>query len=158
MSPHTFCLLASLLSSAAIKDFEGLSCESDIAKALVGRRMSDGPAEATEKRYEKLALKALGSDEAEQGVIFVSWSICGDAYLTLERRSVVIDAVRVEGARSPAWSECKRSGETATTPLLIVADAASPAFRVARAWRIDYHAGKFVSVDPANLTCEKPDQ
>jgi hypothetical protein len=157
MSPHAICLLASLLSAAALKDFEGLSCTSDIAKALIGRRMSDGPAAATEKRYQKLALKALGSDEAEQGVTFVSWSICADTYLTLERRSVIVDAVRIEGSRNPAWSECKRSGETATAPLLIVADPAAPEFRVGRAWKIDYRAGKFVSVDPANLICDKVD-
>ncbi|HUJ27322.1 MAG TPA: hypothetical protein VLW85_14960 [Myxococcales bacterium] len=156
MTLHAACLLASLLSSAAVKDFEGLTCGSDLAPVLLGRRMSDGPVVKTEKRYEKLGLKALGSDEAEQGVTFVSWAICGDTYLTLERRSVIVDAVRIEGARDPAWSECKRSGESATAPLLIVADPAAAAFRVARAFKIDYRAGKFVAVDPAGLTCEKP--
>lgn len=155
--PPAVCLLASLLSAAAVKDFEGLSCESDIAKALPGRRMSYGPVAAIEKRYEKLALKDLGSDEPEQGVSFSSWSICGDTYLTLVKRAVVVEAVRIEGARIPLWDECKRAGETAASPFLIIADTA-PAFRVARAWTIDYRAAKFVSVDPASLTCDKPDK
>ena len=75
------CLLAAiyfLMGQFAFADeFQNLKCGTDIPKALIGKRSSNGPIVESEKKYGALGLKGLGADEIADGLSSVNWLIAG---------------------------------------------------------------------------------
>lgn len=74
--------------------FDSIKCGSDIAKALIGKRLSNEPVEALEKRHPDLGLKDLGAEEISYRLNGIFWLICGSEYLVLEDGSIVKDVLR----------------------------------------------------------------
>ena len=94
-------------SGAAEKSFDGISCQSDIAKALVGRHMPNGRSVDTEAKYAKLQLKNLGGfGGPDEPYILGNWLICGTEYLVLEHptTSIVSDVLKSPVAYAAASS------------------------------------------------------
>ena len=76
-------------------EFSGIQCGSDIAKALIGKRMSNERIADLEKRHADLGLKDLGADEISDRLNSISWSICGSEYLVLEAGDIVRDVLKI---------------------------------------------------------------
>ena len=136
-------------------NFDGLKCGSDkdFSDKLIGRRMDNGPVMATEEKYKALKLKDLGADEPENGVTFIVWSICGQAYVILEKNEKVIDARRF--SEEPGLYTCTRKGEAIPYSLhaILASMGKSTKPNVKQAFDIDYSGGHFLSVETKDLVC-----
>jgi len=64
----------------ALDEFAGLQCGTDIPKSLIGKRDSNEPVAALEKRHKELGLKNLGGTEVSDRLFLASWQICGSEY------------------------------------------------------------------------------
>lgn len=75
LKPHlTFLLvILALGTSWAADEFTGLKCGVDIPKSLIGKRDSNDPVAAIEKRHADLKLKNLGGTEISDGLFLASW-------------------------------------------------------------------------------------
>ena len=158
-----------LCGQAQAKDsFDSIKCGSDVAKALVGHILPNGPADATDARHKDLALKDLGGDEISDDLNSVSYSICGSEYtLLVDRKDRIRDvlAIPAHSTTRPEFGDgyCKLGGkdtpyvvvailrnDTGKQPKTMGADAQLPAVT---AWKLDEKAMKFVSIPAAGLTC-----
>jgi len=142
--------------------FTGIKCGSDIAKALIGNRMSDETIVVFEKRHADLGLKHLGADEISDRLNSVSWSICGSEYLVLEDRDIVRDVLKVppHSKASPEFlGMCDINGkESEDIVVAILDDEKEPgasALPAKVAWKIDQKKMKFVSVPVEGLRCPR---
>src|SRR5438067_10666422 len=75
--------------------FSAVRCGSDIAKALIGRTMSNERVVVVEERHKNLGLKDLGGSEISERLFLISWRICGDEYALLEEKDVVRDVLKL---------------------------------------------------------------
>ena len=89
----------------------------DIAKALIGQRVSNERIVVLEARHKDLQLKDLGATDGSGGVTTISWSICGRVFVLLEQDSdpaTVYDAIE---AQTPSADDlllagsCKLNGK-----------------------------------------------
>src|SRR5437667_12335980 len=63
----------------------------DIAKTLIGKKMSNERIVDLEKRHEDLGLKDLGAQEISERLSCVSWLICGSELMLLRDKLMVRD-------------------------------------------------------------------
>ena len=142
-------------------EFEAVKCGSDIPKALIGKRSSNGPIVELEKKYSALGLKGLGGDEISNALSSVSWSICGAEYIELiDRRGFVRDTLPFppHSKSSPAFSGiCRLNGKDLRDIFIAVLDgsAGADSLPVKTAWKIDQKQAKFVPVSSEGLTCPR---
>ena len=106
MSKFGFAL--ALLAGAGVAHagdaFDGLKCDADIAKALVGKKIPNGPVVGIEKRYAALQLKHEGSEELDDPLFYEAWTICGSTYHVLLKKDVIKDAVKADHSKAaPAF-------------------------------------------------------
>jgi hypothetical protein len=158
-----------LCGQAQARDsFDGVQCGGDVAKALVGHTLPNGPADETDARHKDLQLKDLGGDEITDNLNSVSYSICGSEYtLLVDHKDRIRDvlAIPAHSITRPEFGDgyCKLGGND--TPYVVVAilrndsgkrpktmgaDAQLPAVT---AWKLDEKAAKFVSIPATGLTC-----
>lgn len=154
-----FALLAGAVAAHAGDVFDGLKCDDGIAKALVGKKIPNGPVVGIEKRHTALELKHEGSEELDDPLAYEAWTICGDTYHILLKKDVIKDAVKADHSKAaPAFlGACEDNGTPTEHEVLAIlkptgADKANR-LPAATAWRIDYAHTRFVSTDPANLMC-----
>ena len=88
-------LLASGDGSCASDGFGDVRCGSEVAKTLLGKKMSNEPVAAIQKRHSDLGLEDLGGSEISERLFLISWRICGDEYALLEEKDVVLDVIKV---------------------------------------------------------------
>lgn len=142
-------------------EFQAVRCNSDIPKAMIGKRTSNGPVAVTEKKYNGIGLKDLGADEISEKLSSISWLICGSEYVSLvDRAGVVRDVLSfpTHSKRSPAFSgRCQRDGRETRDVLVAILDGASTreSLPVKVAWRIDERRAKFVRVSADALACPR---
>lgn len=159
------CLLAAiyfLMGQFAFADeFQNLKCGTDIPKALIGKRSSNGPIVESEKKYGALGLKGLGADEIADGLSSVNWLICGAEYIELiDRRGLVRDALAFppHSKSEPAFSGiCQAKGRDLPDVILAVLDGSTAAdtLPVKTAWKIDQKGVKFVLIPGEGLLCPR---
>jgi hypothetical protein len=159
------CLLAAIYfacgQAAFADEFQNLQCGSDIPKALIGKRSSNGPIAELEKKYRALGLKGLGGDEISDALSSVSWMICGTEYIELvDRRGFVRDALPFppHSKSSPAFSGiCQIKGKDLPDVFVAILDGTAGAdlLPVKTAWKIDQPRAKFVQVSNEGLACPK---
>jgi hypothetical protein len=159
------CMLAvtySLCGQASFADeFEGVKCGTDIPKALIGKRSSNGPVAALEKKYSALGLKDLGGDEISDGLSSVNMLICGAEYIELiDRRGTVRDVLPLppHSKNSPAFSGmCRLNGKDRPDIIIAVLDGAATAdlLPAKTAWKIDRKQAKFVPVSGEGMLCPR---
>jgi len=135
--------------------FDGLTCTSDIASALRGRKMPDARVAEWEQKYSALSLKALGADLPEDGTTLILWRVCGDTYALLERSNKVSDVVHVSGDKEPSPRMCKRGAARKSRSYLVVGLKGSTS-EAAKAWSVNYKKASFAEVAVKGLTCESP--
>jgi hypothetical protein len=152
-------LLTSACAAHAGDAFDGLKCDADVAKALVGKKIPNEPVAGIEKRHAALQLKHEGSEELDDPLFYEAWTICGSTYHLLLKKDAIKDAVRADHSKSaPAFlGSCGEKGAPSEHEVLAILrptgadkDNRLPA---ATAWRIDYASARFVSIDAANLMC-----
>ena len=159
------CLLAAiyfLMGQFAFADeFQNLKCGTDIPKALIGKRSSNGPIVESEEKYGALGLKGLGADEIADGLSSVNWLICGAEYIELiDRRGLVRDALAFppHSKSEPAFSGiCRAKGCDLPDVILAVLDGSTAAdtLPVKTAWKIDQKGVKFVPIPGEGLLCPR---
>jgi hypothetical protein len=155
--------LAAVLSMcglpAGADEFQSVRCGADIPKAMIGKRTSNDPVAATEKKHGDIGLKDLGADEISGKLSSINWLICGSEFISLvDRAGVVRDALAfpTHSKRSPAFSgRCRRKGKETPDVIVAILDGGSTAdsFPARIAWRIDERRAKFVKVAVDDLVC-----
>jgi hypothetical protein len=159
------CVLAALTlmfgEAASADEFQGVRCNSEIPKAIIGKRTSNGPVTVTEKKYRGLGLKDLGADEVSEQLSSINWLICGSEFILLvDRAGVVRDVLPfpAHSKRSPAFSGlCQRDGRETPDVIIAILDGASTAESLPAkvAWKIDQRHAKFLRVSVAGLVCSR---
>ncbi len=147
-------------SAAAAEGLSGISCGMDIAKALQGRHLPDGPVEATEARRKALGLKDLGGDELDWGAE-IWWRICGATYVVIaDHHSIIRDALKVpaEAGTSLAFQGSCKGGPPDHEVIAVVEDKPGAAeLPVKAAWRIDDARQRFVALPAGGMLCPRGD-
>jgi hypothetical protein len=150
--------------------FEKVSCNGDIAKALIGQRAANDRVVAIEARHKDLGLKDLGSTESSDNLTTISWLICGKEFILLESNgdpSTIYDAVEVPtpSADDVFIGPCELNGKEmkdsavavlnwppGSNPLKLRQPENQKVPAIA-AWRIDERARKFVKMSADRLLC-----
>jgi len=139
--------------------FDGLKCDADIAKALVGKKLPNEPVAGIEKRHAALQLKHEGSEELDDPLFYEAWTICGSTYHVLLKKDAIKDVVKADHSKAaPAFlGSCNDEGTPTEHEILAIlkpggADKENR-LPAATAWRVDYPGARFVPIDAANLMC-----
>ena len=151
-----------LICNVAFADeFDSVKCNSDIPKALIGKKSGHGTVQSIEKKHLDIALKDLGAEGlAEDPYVTISWSICGNEYLFLidnkihkERISDIIEIPQEMSklARALPGTPCVQNSKKITDDVYAILEKDR---KVKKAWRIDQRKLKFVSIPTINLSCE----
>lgn len=163
MKPHVLSwLVLSVVcgNAAAAEGFAGITCGMDIAKALQGRHMPDGPVEATAASRKDLGLKDLGGDELDWGAE-IWWRICGATYVVIaDHRSIIRDALKVpaEPGISLAFEGSCKGGPPNHEVIAVVEDKPGAAeLRAKAAWQIDDTKQRFVALPAGGMLCPRGD-
>jgi len=163
-----------LATGAEAKDaFDGVTCNADVPKALIGKTSPDQPASVLETKHKAIGLKDLGGDEISDTLNAGSWGICGHEYMVLQDdKGVIRDAwpVPAHSRRTPeAGSPCNVNGKPSMTIIYAVLDnpAGDPKssahystddntqLKATAAWTIDEKKAKFAAFPIAGLTCPR---
>jgi hypothetical protein len=142
-------------------EFQNLQCGSDIAKAMIGKRSSNGPVVELEKKYRALGLKDLGGDEISDNLSSVNWMICGSEYIELiDRKGLVRDALAfpAHSKSSPGFSGiCQVKGKDLPDVVIGVLDGsvAGDLLPPKTAWKIDQKQAKFVTMPGEGVLCPR---
>lgn len=145
--------------------FGSIHCGSDIAKALIGKRMRNEKVVVLEKRHQDLGLKDLGAEIINDHLNGIWWLICGQEFMVLEDdKSVVRDAVKIpeHSKKSPEFDGvCEINGKKTDGEIIAVLDNEKETnekmLPAKVAWKIDEKKAKFVSVPVEGLRCPRDD-
>ena len=164
MSKTVCCVIVLLFASVqahALDGFENVRCGSDIAKALIGQRMSDEPTAAIEGRHAALSLKDLGGSEISDGLFSASWQICASEFtLILDNHSVIRDVLQFppHSKDMPGFMGSCRASEKKVPGTIIAVlknEAGAESLAAEAAWKIDEKNAKFVKVTTDGLRCPR---
>lgn len=141
--------------------FEGLTCQSDIAASLVGRKMPNGKVVDIEARHKSIQLQYLGATGMpEDPYILSDLVICGTEYMVLEAKGGIVKGV----LKAPASyaegrfeiGECQPAGGKKAEFVVFhrpVAKEKGP-WRVGEFWSVREPKLEFVQNKTAAVTCE----
>ena len=155
-----FLLAFAPASRAADDGFGGVTCGGDVAKALVGKKLSNEADSVVENRHKNLALKDLGGDEISDAIFLSTWTICGSDYFLTLKRGVVSDVLKLpahSGAEKAFDGDCTK-GKTPVPGVIVgilVDQPGSDALPAKSAWKLDGETGKFTSIPAEGLTCAR---
>lgn len=134
------------------QSFDGLTCQSAIPKALIGRTMPVERVVVLERRYRHLSLEHLGAFGVESDGdpwTLVSWRLCGRDHLILQRNNVVRDVLVAPAASAHSQSvlvSCPGDGGEAIQ--LAIVFSPSDGGRASRTapgvWLVDDQAVRFL--------------
>jgi hypothetical protein len=149
------------VSAASNNSFDGITCQTDIVPALIGRHMPNGRVVTIEARYKNIGLKDLGAFGMEidgHPWTLISWEICGREYALLERHDVVRDAVASpipSGGPQSQIASCSVNGSVLQGTALAFVDEPDQKLPgpVKNAWLIDGKAVKFVKIAGDEIVC-----
>jgi hypothetical protein len=152
--------LAAACGSAAADEFDGLSCDSDIAARLKGRHISDGTVVSAEDLHKNLGLKSLGGDELDWGSAGW-WKICGATYIVIaDQKAVIRDALKVpsQPGATLAFNGVCKGGPKDKEVIAVVEDKAGAAeLPATAAWIIDDAKRRFAPVPADGMLCPRGD-
>jgi len=155
-------LLAFAPACRADDGFGSVTCGGDVAKALVGKKLSNEADSVVENRHKNLALKDLGGDEISDDVFLSTWTICGSDYMLTLKRGVVSDVLKLPahaGAEKAFDGDCTK-GKTPVPGIVVgilVDRPGADALPAKTAWKLDDKTGKFTSIPADGLTCARHD-
>jgi hypothetical protein len=143
--------------------FSAIRCGADdVAKALIGKKMSNERVVDLEKRHEDLGLKDLGATEISKSLSCISWLICGSEFMLLQDKSIVRDVLKVpaHSKKSPQFiGTCDINGKETKAIVVAILDteteSGAPTLPAKIAWKIDEKKAKFVSLSTGGLRCPR---
>src|SRR6266550_745279 len=143
--------------------FSAIRCGADdVAKALIGKEMSNEKIVVLEKRHADLGLKDLGASEISDRLSCISWLICGSEFMLLQDGSIAGDVLKVppHSKTSPLFiGKCEMNGKESKHILVAILDnekdTQASALTAKVAWKIDQKEMKFVSVPVEGLRCPR---
>ncbi|MFN7973049.1 MAG: hypothetical protein U0166_11985 [Acidobacteriota bacterium] len=143
----------------AADGFEGVTCDSDVAKTLAGRHMSNERVVVLEARHKDIGLKDLGGSEISDVLFLSSWQICGSEYMLLEEKQVVRDVLKVppHSRAAPEFIGTCRAGDKELDDVVAILAAAEgkESLAATAAWRIDVKEKRFVKLETDGLRCPR---
>ena len=147
-------LLAGAGGAHAGDAFDAVKCDGDVVKALVGKRIPNGPAVKLEKRHAAIGLKLEGSDMLDDPLDYEAWTICGSTFHVIVKKDVVTDAVKADHSKAaPAFlGPCEQNGKRMDDSVLAILkpdDGTADTLPATAAWRIDAKKARFVAIDAA---------
>lgn len=152
-------LFVAAADAHAADAFDKVHCDADVAKALIGQKIPNGPASELEKRHAALGLKLEGSDMLDDPFNYEAWTICGDTYHVISKKDVVADAVKADHSKAtPAFlGACDKDGVPMreTTLAILKAQDGAEKLPATAAWTLDEHRGKFVAISADKLMCPR---
>ena len=153
-------LLAGAGSAHAGDAFDAVKCDGDVVKALVGKRIPNGPAVELEKRHAAIGLKLEGSDMLDEPLDYEAWTICGGTVHVILKNNIVTDAVKADHSKAtPAFlGPCEQNGKRMDDSVLAIlkpGNDAADKLPATAAWRIDAKKARFVAIDAAGLMCSR---
>jgi hypothetical protein len=160
----SFALLFFFHSAFAGSDgFSAIRCGGDdVAKALIGKKMSNERIVVLEKRHADIGLKHLGADEISDRLNCISWLVCGSEFMLLEDDTTCRDVLKVpaHSKKSPLFlGMCEMNGKETKTIVVAILDAATESGAATLpakiAWKIDEKKAKFVSLSTEGLRCPR---
>jgi hypothetical protein len=140
--------------------FERVSCNGDIAKALIGPT-SNETVMVIEGRHKDLQLKDLGASDYGK-FSSITWSICGKELMVLEenRKNIVRDALELpaHSDATPAFEgTCKLNGKPMRENVVgtLREESGKDELQAVTAWKVDEKAIKFVKMPTDGLLCSR---
>jgi Flp pilus assembly CpaE family ATPase len=143
--------------------FSAIRCGADdVAKALIGKKMSNERVVDLEKRHEDLGLKDLGASEISEQLSCISWLICGSEFMLLQDKATVRDVLKIpaHSKKLPLFiGTCEMNGKETKTIVVAILDAETESGATTLpakiAWKIDEKNGKFVNLSTEGLRCPR---
>lgn len=143
--------------SAYADEFSKVRCDADIAKALIGQKVSIGPVVKTEDNHKELGLKDTGGTEISDTLFVGSWKICGREYMLLEDASVRdVLLFPPHSIDMPGFiGTCKLKNKDYKYPIVavLIRKKDRNEFPASVAWKIDEKAKKFTQIPVEGLRC-----
>lgn len=157
-----FLAVLSAPTMAADTHFRGITCKSDVAKAMQGRSFPNEPASAIEAKHRDINLESLGDFSIEttsDPLKLSSWLVCGREYILLEKKGVVRDVLMSPYLSAEPQSEispCMVDGKQESDPLVwFSTDQGKEKTKlVTQAWIVDEKKIKFFKLSGKNIQCE----
>jgi hypothetical protein len=148
---------------AGSDEFSAIRCGADdVAKTLIGKKVSNERVVDLEKRHEDLGLKDLGATEISKRLSCTSWLICGSEVMLLQDNSIVGDVLKVpaHSKKSPEFiGTCDIDGKETKAIVVAILDneteSGAPTLPAKIAWKIDEKKAKFVSLSTEGLGCPR---
>jgi hypothetical protein len=158
-----FMLVLTVFCGSSVCDadgFDSVRCESDVRKALLGRKMSNERIVVLEERHNDLGLKDLGGQEISDRLFLISWRICGEEYVLLEDQDVVRDVLKFpkHSKDSPEFiGSCQLNGHDVPGFAIGVLknEDGVKILPAVIAWKIDDKQMKFVKLQTEGLRCSR---
>ena len=140
--------------------FGSVTCNGDVPKALVGRKLSNEADSVVESRHRNLGLKDLGGDEITDALFLSTWSICGSDYMLTLKQGVVRDVLKMPAhpKGNPVFDGDCRKAEAPVPGVFVgtlVDRPGSEWLQAKEAWKLDEKTGKFTAVPVEGLTCAR---
>jgi hypothetical protein len=154
-------LLFCAVAASPRDGFSGVTCGSDIPKALIGRVMPNERVAVTESRHKDLGLKDLGGTEISDRLFCASWRICGNEYMWLQDSHNVVRDVLTFPEHSKRWpefiGECQNNGKKVSGQIVAILDneEGKDTLSAKVAWKIDEKGAKFIKVPTDGLRCPR---
>ncbi|WP_035344085.1 MULTISPECIES: hypothetical protein [Dickeya] len=153
--------LVSSYATGAEKWFDGVTCNTDIPSALIGRHTPNDRVVTIEGRYKNIGLEnhgAFGIEEEGDPWTLTFWQICGREYLLLERRSVVKDVLMSplpkENPASKIVSCDVDDTNSYSTAITFIPSEETPwPKQVKQAWIVDDKKLKFSKIEGKKIVC-----
>ena len=161
-------IIALLLCASAWgqDEFSGIKCDTDIPRALIGKRFVNGRVVVIEAAHKDIGLKDLGGTEISERLFLISWRICGAEYQLLENtRSRMIRDVLAFPTHSRSSPEaiggCQIDGRDSPDTIVAVLDNSggydmmhsSRLLNAISAWKIDETRERFQLLTASRLAC-----
>jgi hypothetical protein len=156
------CVLASPPSLAQTQSFDGIACQSDVAKELRGRYMPvNERVAATQARYKDIDLKLLwGNAFYEEPISLISWQICGRPYALLaDAKNIVHEVLSPPATAGQPFAyiaDCDADGRS--FPWVVVFHSESKPkwpVTVPFAWEADKKTLTFRRIEAKTITCRQ---
>ncbi len=154
-------LLSFSLETAAKISFDGITCQSDVRKELLGRHMLNEKVMVTERKYKDIGLKGLGGFGLQEDPYFVIWwEVCGREYVLLETQNIVRDVLAsplTDSAYSFQIATCTSDDKELEEVVITYSVKPTPRgiYRPEFAWGINEKTLKFFKITKGEVVCKQ---
>jgi hypothetical protein len=138
------------------RNFDGLTCQSNIEQELNGRQMTNEPVVNLEARYKSLNLKDDGADEISGQLNAVTWRICGNQVVLLMKKDRVKAVLKIPEQYRDKGDiiPCEPVDKSRKGYYLAVPGKNGPkGIHTEATWRLDEKTLTF-TLEPVPLECE----